>query len=473
VIDPRIALLFWLPVAVFVSLRLPRSMVWPVLYLSALLLLAEGNWWDVRYLPPIGKRQVAVLVGFAFCLAFYRRELWRALRPRWPLLLLGLLAVSALGTALTNSDVVPLRIGALSGLRPYDAGGMWVEDLLYYGLPFLLARALCRKPADLWGLAIVLAVAGIAYSLLALIEVVLSPQLHKWVYGFYTHSFAQTKRFGGWRPQVFMLHGIELARFLSLSTLMTLVFFGARRRIGKISALPLAAYMCVVMALTKSLSAITYVLVGVPVLLFLSPKTQLRLAVAIAAFVLVYPAARLMDLIPAEQMVSVAEYVDEERGRSLAFRLENERLLMDRAESRLVLGWGGFRRNRIIDDAGNEATTDGYWILALGKRGLLGLTAVFSLLLVPALLASRRIDRVRRRSERVLIAGLTLALCLGSVDLLPNGLFDSTLFLISGSLLGAVEGLRPRQGRRAASAPASAGGPAPREAREARAGRRP
>ena len=35
-IDARIAMLFWLPVAVFVSLRLPRSMAWPALYLSAL-----------------------------------------------------------------------------------------------------------------------------------------------------------------------------------------------------------------------------------------------------------------------------------------------------------------------------------------------------------------------------------------------------------------------------------------------------
>jgi hypothetical protein len=48
----------------------------------------------------------------------------------------------------------------------------------------------------------------LVYIPFCLYEVVMSPRLHRIVYGFHPHSFGQAKRGGGWRPVVFMHHGL-------------------------------------------------------------------------------------------------------------------------------------------------------------------------------------------------------------------------------------------------------------------------
>ena len=57
---------------------------------------------------------------------------------------------------------------------------------------------------------------GLIYVPLCLFEVRMSPQLHNMVYGFAQHSFGQTVRGGGWRPMVFMQHGLAVGLFMSV-----------------------------------------------------------------------------------------------------------------------------------------------------------------------------------------------------------------------------------------------------------------
>ena len=38
----------------------------------------------------------------------------------------------------------------------------------------------------------------------------ISPQLHFMTYGFYQHEFTQVVRMGGYRPMVFLQHGIAV-----------------------------------------------------------------------------------------------------------------------------------------------------------------------------------------------------------------------------------------------------------------------
>lgn len=54
----------------------------------------------------------------------------------------------------------------------------------------------------------VLALACLAYSLLALWEVRMSPRLNREIYGFFGHSWSQHVRYGGYRPILFLNHGI-------------------------------------------------------------------------------------------------------------------------------------------------------------------------------------------------------------------------------------------------------------------------
>src|SRR5204863_66271 len=80
------------------------------------------------------------------------------------------------------------------------------------------------------------AVGGLIYSVLILWEVRMSPQLHATVYGASPRQadFAQAIRWGGYRPIVFMPHGLAVALFIC-NTVMA-AFILARNR-GKVFGL--------------------------------------------------------------------------------------------------------------------------------------------------------------------------------------------------------------------------------------------
>jgi len=92
---------------------------------------------------------------------------------------------------------------------------------------FLMARALLHTREDQRDLLLALMIAGLAYSLPILIEVRLSPQLNNWVYGYYQHLFSQTIRGNGYRPMVFLYHGIWLAYFVLTALLAALTLWKA------------------------------------------------------------------------------------------------------------------------------------------------------------------------------------------------------------------------------------------------------
>ena len=61
--------------------------------------------------------------------------------------------------------------------------------------------------------------AALIYAPLCLLELRLSPQLHRWVYGYHQHDFVQTMRDGGYRPMVFMEHGLMVSFWMAAAAL--------------------------------------------------------------------------------------------------------------------------------------------------------------------------------------------------------------------------------------------------------------
>ena len=64
---------------------------------------------------------------------------------------------------------------------------------------------------------------GLIYSLPMLVEVRLSPQINVWIYGYFAHDFGQMMRYGGYRPMVFMTHGLWVALFACMAVLAAAV----------------------------------------------------------------------------------------------------------------------------------------------------------------------------------------------------------------------------------------------------------
>jgi hypothetical protein len=280
-------------------------------------------------------------------------------------------------------------------------------------------------------------VAALVYSLLALYEIRMSPQLNRMLYGFFPHSWHQHVRSDGFRPVVFLSHGLNLALFFCMGILAAIGLYRisdiAKRKILLLSI----GWLFLTLALSKSLGSLSIAIAIAPAAFFFPIRLRLLVAAAIGILVLSYPAARFFDLVPTTKIISWAEGIDPARAQSFAFRVDNENDLLAHAAERPLFGWGGWGRNRVFDETGNDtSTTDGGWILAFGKGGWVEYLTTFGLLALPCIILA---FRGRSWDVSSATAGLCLVLAANMLDLLPNNGQSPVTWLIAGALLGRLE----------------------------------
>ena len=444
-----IALLGWPLVTLALFWRLRPGTALVVSLLAGYLLLPPlPAAFDPPLLPSLNKSTIPSLSVLLVALGL-RRLTPVDLLPRHPLMLLALAVflLSPLVTVLRNPE--PLRFGVLllPGLRLVEVPGLLIQQGLL-AVPFLMARAFLREARDhrmlLWAL-----VAGaLAYALPILVEVRLSPQLNIWIYGYFQHSFEQMMRGEGFRPIVFLYHGLWVAFFIAMATLAAV---GLAREARGRSALGLwaaAAGLGVVLVLCKSLAALIYTMLLAPFVALAPRRLQLLAAAGMAALSLTYPVLKSADLVPQERLLEWAGSVSADRQQSLGFRFDNEDVLLERAMERPVFGWGIWGRNLLYDrETGRETTiTDGRWLVVMGIFGWAGFLAEFGLLAFPVL----RLWAGSGHSPPA-AATVTLAVVLGMnlVDLLPNATLTPLSFLAAGAVLGLTEAWQPRARARA------------------------
>jgi hypothetical protein len=312
-----------------------------------------------------------------------------------------------------------------------------------------------RTSRDLSDLMRVLVVCGLIYGVLAIVESRLSPQLHRWLYGYHPMDFSMTMRYGGYRPTIFMLTGMATSMFL-LSTNIAAWTRVRTAQNGLMAALHVAAglFLQGVLFLCKSTGTIIYSLFVVPMALA-SKKPRLWIPAALALMVLLFPALRGFDLFPTDTLVRWAHNINEERALSLWFRFDQEDQLLARARERIVFGWGTYSRNRIFDpETGRDLSiTDGDWMIQLGTRGLVGFIGLYGLLAFSVVLAQRRVARIKGKRQRILLGGVAMISALQTVDLLPNGLFHYLPFFFAGAVAGLSEALAAARAAKKAPVP--------------------
>ncbi|MFW6049744.1 MAG: O-antigen ligase family protein [Myxococcota bacterium] len=442
-------LFLWIPVAFIAFRNLPPSRAATVVLVGGLLVLPGLAFIRIPGLAAYSKETAPALWSLVALLALQpQRALGvRPFRGISGIFLLGLLG--AVGTGLTNSDVLRYGPRSLEGVGIYESLHRVQYDVLTMFVPFYVARLCYRSAPELTDLMWALAAAAVAYTPLVLLESYLSPQLHGWIYGVRPiEDFSQTMRWGGWRPNVFFSHGLALAVFMAVALLAAAPFARNRWTIFAIGSSRLVfAWLALVLALCRSLGAWVYGLVGTVLVWLGSTRLLFRAAALVATLTLCYPLLRLWDWFPEETLVSTSRALaGEERAASLEFRFENETDLLEKASERWLFGWGEFGRAAIYDDwSGQERSVrDGAWIILLGERGLFGYAAAFGLLVLPVYLASRRLRHLRHQPTRQLAATLTFMVAITGVDLLPNGLFNYLPFVLAGALTGITEGLTAR-----------------------------
>ena len=451
-------LLLWPLVIWWMFRKMPpeRAFIWSIL--GGYMLLPELTEFNLPMIPAFDKVSIPNLT--AFLVAAMVVKLRFAALPDGIVarICLALLILAPVASVFTNTD--PLIFGqielgrmqlaleevtTLPGMRVYDSISALVRAIILL-LPFIMARQLLASEAALREFLRALVIAGLIYSVPMLYEVRFSPQLHTNIYGFFQHDFAQMMREGGFRPIVFMPHGLWVAFFAATAALSALFFLREAPPSERLQKLAIALYLLVILWLCKSMGARLIVLALAPLVLFASVRAQLRVAAGMALVAITYPLLRGADLLPTRAVVDYLYTRWPERAQSLEFRFDNEDLLLAHAWEKPLVGWGGWGRNLIRDPLSGEIVTisDGMWVIVIGQFGWIGYLGTFGLLCLP-LFALYHIYRRAPKPELPRALGIC-ALLHGAnlIDLLPNATLIPLTWLLAGALLGHAEHARAR-----------------------------
>lgn len=451
-IPPLGAIFAWPVVAFIFFKRFSLQAAICVTIIAGYLFLPQAVKFNLPVLPAIDKHTMPAIAALVLALLITRQQarsnrgqpapggfdVLPGYRPR-SLIGTGLIAILIIGaflTVMTNGDRLVYGERSLPGLRIYDGFAAVLSTIMTL-LPLLIARKYLASDAAHRVLLLTMCLFALGYSFLALYEIRMSPRLNAEVYGFFPSSWRQHNRGGGFRPLVFLKHGLWLGIFFSSAILAAIAYARASGGMQKYKFLALAFWLFATLALSKTIGAFAITLLLVPVVLFLNARLQLVIAACIAGTVLFYPMLRGADLIPVDRIVSVARSYDANRGASLQYRINNEDILLAKANQRPAFGWGGWGRARVYDEFGRDvSTTDGRWVISIGNEGWVGYIGRFGLLCIPIILLAYY---KRRYDVSLATSGLCVALAANLVDLIPNAGLTSVTWLMAGALLGRLE----------------------------------
>lgn len=446
-------LLIWPLACLFILRRMPleRGLIWCIL--GGYLLLPQSAEFDLPLVPEMDKVSIPNISAFFICVFVLGKKI-----SFWPKSkAAGILAVifvfGSVPTVLTNSD--PIIFGAIQHSAPIEFAtgripGLGLRDLfsvfinqLILLLPFFIARQYLGSETGLRELLLAIFIGAMIYSVPALIEIRISPQINIWVYGFFQHSFSQMMRDGGFRPIVFLPHALWLA-FLVMSAILSALALS--RTVGPIHRtryLAAAFYLFVLLVLCKSLASLLYGMALVPVVLLASAKMQIRLAILCATVAVIYPMLRNAGLIPIDAILAQAEAFSSARGQSLGYRFNNEELLLARADEKPWFGWGGWGRNllRNVETGLIETIPDGRWIIVFGSFGWVGYISEMGLLATPLILLGLRMHRLKSTDLSPFVAPIAIILAVTMIDMLLNAILIPLTWLCAGAILGYSERL--------------------------------
>lgn len=410
-----------------------------MLFLVPYLLLPVSISINLPGVPSLNKGSIPALIAFIILYSKYKNF---KLLPSSGLcrLLVITLFIFPFMTLLTNQDAVRYASKVLPALTFKDLPNMLFSNIVQYYIPFMAGYSYLKSKEAHKNTLIVIVLAGFVYALPTLWEIRMSPQLHKDIYGFFPHDWRQQIRQGGFRPVVFLGHGLLVAVFFSQVLIAASVLWKNKtaplHKRGFIAVL----FFVAILILSKSWSALIYGILSLTLLIFFNTKKWLQVAVTISLLVGLFPFLRSMDLVPTTATTNFLAQYNPARAASLQFRFDNEDLLLAKANERPLFGWGGWGRSRAFDPLTGQdvSVTDGAWILIFGPYGWLGYLATFGILVLPIVNSLWPKGANKGYEIDKYGAGLCLMLAFNLLDLIPNSSLTPLTFLIGGAILGRL-----------------------------------
>ncbi len=437
----QLVMLLW-PIAIyFLFTRFPSQKAVIISFIVAWLFLPQKTSFNFIGLPDYDRMSATCYSIFIATLVF---DFQRFKSYKFSLIDLPIIVLS----------ICPLFSSLSNGLGVYDGLSSVLTSTVRYGFPYFLGRLYLGNLLGMKQLAISIFVSGLIYAPLCLYEVRMSPQLHRMVYGFMgQRQFSQSIRLGGYRPTVFLFHGLSVGMWMMAATLIGFWLWrsGTLKKLWNIPMVWLVAGLLVTFLLIKSTAAYAYFAYGLFVFFsvkwFKTSFPLLLLIISIYLYIFLAASGNFSDEIANQVLEFLSQIFPEDRLDSLAYRFNNEDILIDKALERPILGWGGWGRNRVFEynwtgELVDITVTDSLWIISFGVNGLVGLISIFSVSLLPSLVfVWSRIKypaRLWSHPKLAPVAVLAVVIVLYMLDCTLNNQYNPVFMLISGGLAAFV-----------------------------------
>ncbi|WP_319409028.1 hypothetical protein [uncultured Desulfosarcina sp.] len=339
----------------------------------------------------------------------------------------------------------PIPSSLTNQLGLYDGLSGVLNHIIVWGVPYFAGRIYFNNMDTLKDLCLGIVIGGLLYVPLCLYEIRMSPQLNNIFYGFFQHEWVQHKRYGGWRPIVFMQHGLMVSLWMAISS--TAAFWlgriGVVKHIKGISITVLSIALIITTILCKSANGWAMLVLGCGgYLAFLHFKSGKPFQIFLL-LVPLYIFLRISGGVSGAQVLSLVDPVfDLDRTSSLGIRLVQEDLFVDKTMEHPLFGWGRMGRGwPRIEWSGSKAVKmiDALWLIVFNLNGFVGILSWISMMLIGPWMVlhafrKQQFDTAFSHSGPILLSLISIMFM---IDSLANGMINPVYMIASGGLLGS------------------------------------
>ncbi|MEG5164463.1 O-antigen ligase domain-containing protein [Microcoleus sp. AT3-A2] len=422
-----LAMFGFIPVVFYLFVRFPAQRAVIISFVAAWLFLPQASY-PIPSLPPYTKISAACY-GILLGTLIYDTARLTSFKPGW------------LDVPMVIYCLCPIISQVSNGGSPISPT---INQIVTWGLPYFLGRLYVGSLDGLRQLAIGIFAGGLAYIPFTLVEGVRGPILHQMIYGVNAfEDWGQARRLGGWRPVVFMQHGLMVGLWMMTAALIAVWLWqtGTLKKFRGRNIKTLAIILTIAFFLCRSTGA--YSLFGMALIVLFSAKffrTSLPLLLIIGYIVFYLYIAASGQFSSQDVVAFINQIFGEERAASLKFRFDNEEILGEKARQRFIFGWGDSGGNRVYNEWGDDiSVTDSLWIIAFGINGAVGLVSLFSSLLLPVIVFCFKYPARTWSNPKVAPAAtLGVALSMYVFDCVLNAMTNPIFALIAGGISGLV-----------------------------------
>jgi len=423
-----VALFGFIPIVFYLFVRFPPQRAVIISFILAWLFLPQAVY-PIPILPPFSKVS-SVCYSILVATLVYDMARFTCFKPGWLDVPMLIWCLCPIVTQITNGG---------SPISPT------FNQIISWGLPYLVGRLYLGSLDGLRQLAIGILAGGLAYIPFILIESAKGPILHQMVYGVSAFDdWSQALRAGGWRPVVFMQHGLMVGVWMMTATLIAVWFWqtGTLKKFQGRSIKTIAIILIITFLLCRSTGA--YSLFVFALIVLFSAKwfrSSLPLLFIIGYIVFYLYIAAAGQFSSKEVMEVITPIFGEDRAGSVKFRFNMEEILGEKARQKFLLGWGDSGGNRVYDQGGRDiSVTDSLWIITFGTYGTVGLVSLFSSLLLPVIAFSvfKYPARTWCNPKVAPAAALGVALTMYVFDCVLNAMTNPIFALIAGGISSLV-----------------------------------